>query len=131
MHVNCFFKKVGIYRIIEADQNVSRIEVSLDDICSYVIAKRQLTVNDLCAVVVTLKIITDLEHIGDEAIKIVRTTKNLYNFGPIGFLNHYESARELTSQTAESLQNTLHGFACLPGKRAKPCKRQSVSHLMK
>ena len=43
-------------KIIKADENVNRMEVSLDDICSHVIVKRQPAANDLRTVVATLKV---------------------------------------------------------------------------
>jgi phosphate transport system protein len=105
-------------KIIKADENVNRMEVSLDDICSHVIVKRQPAANDLRTVVATLKVITDLERIGDEATKIARTAKYLYERGPIGLLNHHESVRVLASHTAESLHDALDAFARLDGKQA-------------
>jgi phosphate uptake regulator len=58
--------------------------VSLDDACSHLIVKRQPTANDLRTVMATIKVITDLERIGDEAAKIARTAKNLHGRGAGG-----------------------------------------------
>jgi phosphate transport system protein len=105
-------------KVIKADENVNQLEVSLDDICSHVIVKRQPAANDLRTVVATLKVITDLERIGDEATKIARTAKNLYERGPIGLLNHYEAVRILASNTADSLHDALDAFARLDKEQA-------------
>jgi len=56
--------------VILSDLEVNRLEVSLDDMCSHLIVKRQPAANDLRTVVATGKVITDLERIGDESTKI-------------------------------------------------------------
>ena len=105
-------------QVIKTDENVNRLEVTLDDACSHLIVKRQPAANDLRTVMATLKVITDLERIGDEATKIARTSKNLHERGTVGVLNHYESVRVLAAGTAESLHDALDAFARLDEKQA-------------
>src|SRR4051812_27602589 len=61
-----------IAQVVKSDEQVNRLEVTLDDACSHLIVRRQPAANDLRAVMATLKVITDLERIGDEATKIAR-----------------------------------------------------------
>ena len=61
--------------VIAEDNAVNQLEVSLDDACSHLIVRRQPTANDLRTVMATIKVITDLERIGDEAAKIARTVE--------------------------------------------------------
>ncbi len=105
-------------QVIKSDENVNRLEVTLDDTCSHLIVKRQPAANDLRTVMATLKVITDLERIGDEATKIARTAKHLHERGTVGVLNHYESIRVLASTTADSLHDALDAFARLDDKQA-------------
>jgi len=105
-------------QVIKADENVNRLEVTLDDACSHLIVKRQPAANDLRTVMATLKVITDLERIGDEAIKIARTAKHLHERGTVGVLNHYESVRVLAAGAANSLHDALDAFARLDEKQA-------------
>jgi phosphate transport system protein len=106
-------------QVIKTDESVNRLEVMLDDACSHLIVRRQPTANDLRTVMSTLKVITDLERIGDEATKIARTAKNLYERGVVASaLNHYESIRVLASGTAESLHDALDAFARLDEEQA-------------
>jgi phosphate transport system protein len=105
-------------QIIKTDEQVNRLEVSLDDACSHLIVKRQPAANDLRAVMATIKVITDLERIGDEATKIARTTKDLQERGPSGVLNHYESIRVIANRTADLLHDALDAFARLDEKQA-------------
>ncbi|CAN5905214.1 phosphate signaling complex protein PhoU [soil metagenome] len=104
-------------QVIKGDENVNRLEVSLDDTCSHLIVKRQPTANDLRTVMATIKVITDLERIGDEATKIARTTKNLQERS-IATINHYETVRVIASAAAEMLHDALDAYARLDGKQA-------------
>ncbi|HYD62390.1 MAG TPA: phosphate signaling complex protein PhoU [Noviherbaspirillum sp.] len=105
-------------QVIKSDENVNRLEVTLDDACSHLIVKRQPAANDLRTVMATLKVITDLERIGDEAVKIARTAKHLHERGTVGVLNHYESVRVLATGAANSLHDALDAFARLDEKQA-------------
>jgi phosphate transport system protein len=103
--------------VIKADENVNRLEVTLDDTCSHLIVKRQPAANDLRTVIATLKVITDLERIGDESTKIARTAKSLCERGN-GTFTPYESIRVIAASTAELLHNALDAFARLDEKQA-------------
>lgn len=105
-------------QVIHADENVNRLEVTLDDTCSHLIVKRQPAANDLRTVVATLKVITDLERIGDEATKIARSTKSVQERGTTGALNHYEAIRVIAASTADLLHDALDAFARLDEKQA-------------
>lgn len=104
-------------RVIAEDDEVNQLEVSLDDACSHLIVRRQPTANDLRTVMATIKVITDLERIGDEASKIARTSKGLHSRGAPG-LNHYEMVRTIATSTSDMLHDALDAFARLDGKQA-------------
>lgn len=105
-------------QVIKNDENVNRLEVTLDDTCSHLIVKRQPAANDLRTVIATLKVITDLERIGDESTKVARTAKSLHERGLVGAFNHYESIRVIASSTADLLHDALDAFARLDEKQA-------------
>jgi phosphate transport system protein len=104
--------------VIKNDETVNRLEVTLDDACSHLIVKRQPAANDLRTVIATLKVITDLERVGDESIKIARTAKALHDRGLVGVLNHYESIRLMASSSAAQLHDALDAFARLDHQQA-------------
>ncbi|SHH03276.1 phosphate signaling complex protein PhoU [Massilia sp. CF038] len=104
-------------RVIAEDDEVNQLEVALDDACSHLIVRRQPTANDLRTVMATIKVITDLERIGDEASKIARTSKSLHSRGVPG-LNHYEMVRTIATSTSDMLHDALDAFARLDGKQA-------------
>jgi phosphate transport system protein len=104
-------------KVMADDQAVNQLEVQLDDACSHLIVRRQPAANDLRTVMATIKAITDLERIGDEASKIARTAKSLHERGMIGF-NHYDIVRTIARNTADMLHDALDAFARLDGKQA-------------
>jgi phosphate transport system protein len=117
--LNCF--KVGdsakADKVMADDHAVNQLEVQLDDACSHLIVRRQPAANDLRTIMATIKVITDLERIGDEATKIARTSKSLHARGTIGFA-HYEMMRTIARATCDLLHDALDAFARLDGKQA-------------
>ncbi|TFW28676.1 phosphate signaling complex protein PhoU [Massilia horti] len=117
--LNCF--RVGdaelADKVMADDHAVNNLEVQLDDACSHLIVRRQPAANDLRTVMATIKVITDLERIGDEATKIARTSKSLHKRGVTGF-NHYDMIRTMAKATSDQLHDALDTFARLDGKQA-------------
>lgn len=56
--------------VIDGDKQVNMMEVVIDEVCVCIIVKCQLIVSDLCLVMVIIKIIVELECIGDVVDKI-------------------------------------------------------------
>jgi phosphate transport system protein len=117
--LSCF--KVGdaakADKVMADDHQVNQLEVQLDDACSHLIVRRQPAANDLRTVMATIKVITDLERIGDEAAKIARTSKSLHERGGIGFA-HYDMMRTIARAACDLLHDALDAFARLDGKQA-------------
>lgn len=104
--------------IIKADDNVNRMEVQLDDACSHLIVRRQPTANDLRTVMATLKVITDLERIGDEASKIARAARNIKERNVVSTINPYETVRVIATSSSDMLHDALDAFARLDQQQA-------------
>ncbi len=104
-------------KVMADDHAVNQLEVQLDDACSHLIVRRQPTANDLRTVMATIKVITDLERIGDESSKIARTAKNLHARGNAGFA-HFDMIRSIGKATSDLLHDALDAFARLDGKQA-------------
>lgn len=105
-------------QVMKADENVNHLEVTLDEACSNLIVKRQPAANDLRTVMATIKVITDLERIGDEATKIARTAKALVGRTGHPSLNHFNMVRAIASNASAMLHNALDAFARLDAEQA-------------
>ncbi|PRC93028.1 phosphate signaling complex protein PhoU [Solimicrobium silvestre] len=104
--------------VIKADAGVNQLEVDLDDACRHLILKRQPAANDLRTVMATVKVITDLERIGDEASKIARIAQGKDTQRGALIFNDYEAVRGLASQVGNMLHDALDALARLDEKQA-------------
>jgi phosphate transport system protein len=58
--------------VIRREKEVNDIELEIDELCNHILARRQPAAVDLRSVIVAIKMIRDLERIGDEAEKVAR-----------------------------------------------------------
>jgi len=102
--------------VANGDQIINQMEVDIDDDCTRVIARRQPTASDLRLVIAVVKVITDLERIGDEAEKIARYSKKLAK-KPNAFGMHAELAH-MSNLVLSILHDSLDAFARLDADEA-------------
>jgi phosphate transport system protein len=62
---------------IEYDHQINHMEVEIDEKCLHVLARRQPAARDLRFITLALKIVTDLERIGDQCRNIAKHTLHL------------------------------------------------------
>ncbi len=99
-------------KVLISDVEINQLEISLDNACTQLIVRRQPAANDLRMIMATTKVLTDLERIGDEAIKIARSAKNLQNRNVV-MLNNYRTVRSLAETALGMLHDALDAFARL------------------
>ena len=71
----------SVKSIVDTDRKVNDLEKAIDDDCAHIIAKRQPTASDLRLILGISKIVTDLERAGDEAKKIAKGVRRIYENG--------------------------------------------------
>jgi len=112
-----------IEQVIADDHRVNAMEVSIDEICSQIIARRQPTAGDLRMIMTVIKTITDLERIGDEAAKIARMAKLVYAADRT-HMPRFIEIRHVANIALEMLRKSLDAFARLDLAAAAQVVRQ-------
>ena len=64
-------------RTIAFDHQINRLEMDIDEKCLHVLARRQPAARDLRFLTLALKIVTDLERIGDQCTSFAKRVKEL------------------------------------------------------
>ena len=98
------------------DKMVDKLEIEIDEESTRVIARRQPTARDLRLVVSVIKMVADLERVGDEAKKIAKFALGLAEEGkaPRG----YVEVRHIGNHVAGMLHDALDAFARLDSEQA-------------
>ena len=94
-------------KVLSNDYLINNAEVSIDDECTRIIAKRQPAAGDLRLVMAIVKTITDLERIGDEAGKIANVTLESFSGKHKDLLSNLDN---LGRHVLTFLQATLDAF---------------------
>lgn len=95
-------------RAAKSDYQVNRMELSIDEECSRILARRQPAALDLRLVMTVIKTITDLERVGDKAEKIGRLAIELSSQER---LDRYKELRYMGELSREALHRALDAFA--------------------
>lgn len=107
------------------DVKVNQLEVSIDEECSGILARRQPTAGDLRLVYAIIKTITDLERIGDEAEKIARMAEALaahdHSSSPLVEVGH------LSRHVSQMVHDALDAFARMDADAALLVAREDAS----
>lgn len=103
-------------KVARDDYKINRFEVSIDEQCSRILATRAPAASDLRLIIATIKAITDLERIGDEAEKIGILAARLA--GVERPSTNYRELRNLAKHVKEMIRGTLNAFARLDANEA-------------
>ena len=59
-------------RVVDEDDEVDRLELEIDDICFEILAREQPVASDLRFITTAMKIVADIERIGDNGVNMAR-----------------------------------------------------------
>ena len=104
-------------RVIRGDQEVDAYEISIDQDCAHVIARRQPAAGDLRMIMAISKTVTDLERAGDEAEKIARMAKSIHATGRVP-ADRLPPIRHAADTALSMLRQSLDAFARLDASAA-------------
>ncbi len=94
-------------QVLSNDYQINAYEVSIDDECTRIIAKRQPAAGDLRLIMAIVKTIADLERIGDEAEKIAKVALESFSSQQQDLLINLDN---LGRRVLEFLQASLDAF---------------------
>ncbi|MCK4863914.1 MAG: phosphate signaling complex protein PhoU [Gammaproteobacteria bacterium] len=95
--------------VISRDVEVNKAEVSIDEECTHIIARRQPAATDLRLVIAVIKTITDLERIGDQAERVARMGTRLAEVERPK--NNYHELQNMGEHVARMVHGALDAFA--------------------
>ena len=102
--------------VIETEVQVNSYDVSIDQECTKILARRQPAASDLRLVMAITKTITDLERVGDEAEKIAKMGLELTDkHGP---KSYYVGINAMGNLVSRLLHDALDAFARMDSKKA-------------
>lgn len=90
--------------VLEGDSHVDRMELVIDEACYSIMVRHQPTAGDLRFLIAVMKIVTDLERIGDSAVNICQSVEHLNREPP---LKPYVDLPRMSSLTAGMVRNAL------------------------
>jgi phosphate transport system protein len=109
-------------QVISDDRKINEMEVSVNSQCLQILARRQPTASDLRLVVAVMKVIAELERIGDDAKRIARVTLAMAATPPrrplLGKLGEFGEG------VAKLLHDTLDAFARIDIEAAMQIKQR-------
>ncbi len=110
-------------QVVEKDHHVNALEVAIDEDCNHIIARRQPAAGDLRMVMTVVKLITDLERIGDEADKIARMAKLIHTSERL-YTPRLADINRVANLALDMLRKALDAFARLDTTTAVALLRQ-------
>ncbi len=103
-------------QVVADDQAIDQAEIGIDELAFLILARRQPVASDLRFVMLALKVVTDLERIGDLAVNIAKRVRDLSRFPPSPMQDRIEL---LATRVLGALQMALDAFVHADAERAE------------
>ncbi|MCC6525419.1 MAG: phosphate signaling complex protein PhoU [Polyangiaceae bacterium] len=102
--------------MIDFDQRVNRLEIETDELCLRILARRQPVASDLRFITIALKLVTDLERIGDLGVNICERVLELNAEPP---LKPYVDLPRMAEEVQGMVRGALDAFVAGDADRAE------------
>src|SRR3989338_8986559 len=89
-----------------------------DEVCVRLIALNQPMATDLRFIVASIKINTDLERMGDQAVNIAMNAERYIKGGPLAPLKDISELREMCTEVRMMVRKVLDSFVSKNGAQA-------------
>jgi phosphate transport system protein len=106
-------------RTLYIDRAINRLEMELDDHCLRVLARRQPVASDLRFITMALKVVTDLERMGDLGVNICERVMELNTEPPLEERHTYVQLVDMAESAQEMLREALDAFVAGDAERAQ------------
>jgi phosphate transport system protein len=103
-------------RVVEDDRRVNLLEVEIDELCLRLLALRQPAASDLRFITLAMKVVTDLERIGDLAVNIAQRAEQLNAVPP---LKPWADIPRMAHLAERMLKESLDAFVAGDAGRAR------------
>jgi phosphate transport system protein len=103
-------------QMIVFDKKINQLELEIDELCMQVLARRQPVASDLRFITMALKLVTDLERIGDLGVNISERVIELNAEPP---LKPYVDTPNMAREVQEMLHEALDAFVAADADRAQ------------
>jgi phosphate transport system protein len=103
-------------QMIALDRKINQLEIDIDEHCMQVLARRQPVASDLRFLTTALKLVTDLERIGDLGVNICERVLELNGEPP---LKPYVDMPNMAREAQEMLHEGLDAFVAADVERAQ------------
>jgi phosphate transport system protein len=99
-------------RMIQADRRINQLELAIDQTCLQILARRQPVASDLRFITIAMKLVTDLERIGDLAVNLSERVLELNEEPPLKpYVDLPRMAEEAQGMVHDALDAFVEGDA--------------------
>ena len=110
-------------KMIQADRRINQLEMSIDQMCLQILARRQPVASDLRFITIAMKLVTDLERIGDLAVNFCERVLELNEEPP---LKPYVDLPRMAEEAQEMVHDALDAFVEGDADKADEVIRQDA-----
>jgi phosphate transport system protein len=103
-------------RMIAFDRKINQMEIDIDELCLLVLARRQPVASDLRFITMALKLVTDLERIGDLGVNI---SERVIELNEEPQLKPYVDIPRMAEEVQAMLREALDAFVAGDPERAQ------------